>query len=311
MAQVEFDVYITPDGDEYQLGDDQENRMILSGISGQGMPPLEYTTQRGPNQHGETVVKYRLQPRVMQMLLRQNNYTRQAYWDNRARLIDVLRANRQLTLADRPLPGRLRKIMPDGAFRDIDVLIAQGPEFQPAQEWNEWSFEEALRFIAHDPTFYDPVPVTVPAAIPANSQLAFPASFPASFGASAAFVDVNHHYDGTWLTYPVITLTGPLTAVVIENLTTGEAIQFTHILEAGESAVMDLRFGYKTVVNPDLPANDPAANLIGAVDGDLGMFHLEPAPLAPGGINQLRFFISGLTSDGLVSLEYHTRYIGI
>jgi len=123
LPLIEFDLYITPDGVLYNL-EDLKDRAIIGSVTGQGMAPLEYQTQRGPQQHGDTIIGYRLSPRVMQMVHRRNACDRQGNWDHRDELLDVLRPNRvTLGPGGRPLPGQLRKIRPDGSIRDIDVLI--------------------------------------------------------------------------------------------------------------------------------------------------------------------------------------------
>ncbi len=304
MTLVEFDQFITPDGVIYNL-EDLKDRAIIGSVGGHGMPPIEYQTQRGPQQHGETVIGYRLSPRIMQMVYRRNGCDRQDYWNHRLELLDVLRPNR-MTTGSKPIAGTLRKILPDRSRRDIDVLIEQGPSFEGSgDQWDEWAFEEALRFVAYDPTFYDPTLVTTTVSLPVNNQLSFPASFPISFGASSITTTVAKTYIGTWLTYPIIHFSGPLTAVIITNLTTNESVQFAHVLAAGQTATMDLRFGFKTVLD------GAGNNLIGSVSGDIGTFHLEAAPLAPGGVNQLQFYVSAIGPGGVVEVDYYTRYVGI
>lgn len=300
----EFDLYISPDGTVYDLDGSVDRAMVVS-LDGQGMPPIQYSTQRGPLQHGETVISYRLQPRVVQMVFRKNACNRQGYWNNRAELLNVLRPNRSV-LGTVPQPGKLRKILPDQSIRDLDVLIGQGPVFESnGADWDEWSYQEGLRFIAHDPTFYDPSIVTIAANPAALTDLSVPISVPLSFGPGTVTVLANPVYSGTWLSYPIITLTGPLDAVVVENLTTNESITFAKTLDGGEIVTIDLRFGFKTVRDAG------NTNLIGYASGDLGSFHLEVDPIAPGGVNNLSIFIASPKATGAVSIQYYTRYIGI
>ena len=53
--------YITPDGVEYMLSPP----VWVLQEDGFGMPPIEYVTQRGPLQHGETVKNLFLRPRTI------------------------------------------------------------------------------------------------------------------------------------------------------------------------------------------------------------------------------------------------------
>jgi len=81
MPILELDQLITPDSQVYTFRDDQ--RRFTMSTSGEGLPPIEYITQRGPFQHGETVVDYRLRPRVLQMVYREKFCSRDVYWDGR------------------------------------------------------------------------------------------------------------------------------------------------------------------------------------------------------------------------------------
>lgn len=305
----EINQLITPDGIVYSI-DGLIDRTMPVPFDGQGTPPIEYATQQGPQQHGQTVISYRLQPRIMQGVFRWNARNRQGLWDERATLLNAIRPNR-INVGSVPTKCVLRKIFPDYSMRDIDVLIAEGPGFLATGSWDEFSFEEPIRFIAHDPTFYDPTTVEVTASMQALSELSVPISVPFHFGPGTQSLASNIVYTGTWLTYPVITITGPVTAVIIQNTTTGEEIQFTKQLAGGQRAVIDTRFGYKTVVDPDLATDDPDYNLIGYVQGDLGTFHLDPDPQAPGGINAIQIYMTATSPDGSVVFAYNTRYFGI
>ncbi len=307
---AEVNQLITPDGKIITLDGVDDISMPIP-FDGQGLPPVEYVTQQGPQQHGKTVISYRLQPRLMQAVVRWNGRNRKMYWDLRSELLDLLRPNR-IQVGSVPNKCQLRKIFPDFTIRDIDVLVDQGPNFSPGNgDWDEFSFEEAIRFIAHDPTFYDPNVETLSVSMSAIGQLSVPIHVPIHFGPGIQTVITPIAYVGTWLTYPVITMTGPLTAVIITNQTTGEEIQFTKQLGIGQRAVIDTRFGIKSVVDPDLPTTDPNYNLIGYVFGDLGTFHLDPAPQAVGGVNTVSIYIVSPGGSGSVAFEYNARYFGI
>jgi hypothetical protein len=125
--------------------------------TGWGTPPIEYITQRGTFQHGETVKDYFLTPRTIQLLIDHSFCDRDSQWAGRASLLDAIRPNRQIT-ATGVVPGTLRRILSDGSIRDLKVFIADGPSFDPdlGDGWQEHSFKEVLRFIAHDPVIFDP-----------------------------------------------------------------------------------------------------------------------------------------------------------
>lgn len=307
QKSLEFDRYISPDGEVYKFNNDID-QFVLAGVTGTGLPSIEYRTQRGPFQHGSTPLGLVLQPRVIQLLHRRNACDRQAYWAARSDLLNILRPNRQAvnTFA----PGVLRKILPDRTKRDICVFLQTGPQFSGMQQgrWDEFSIQEALQFIAHDPTLFDPDENQVELALDTSaSAIVFAEEFPITFISNATTGNNSITYTGTWETFPTILLIGPMRNPIIRNVTTGEKIEMEHTIGAGRTVTISLQYGNKTVVN------DLGTNLIGTVtsDSDLATFHLAPAPEAPAGVNSIGAAASSLTSASRIVFQYFTRYIGI
>lgn len=302
-----FISYITPDGREYPLHTPHQFGRWVVSFTGFGTPPIDYITQRGPFQHGVTVKDFFLRPRAIQLLIRQAFCDRTAWWAGRAALLNEIRPNRQAT-ATATVPGILRIVETDGTIRDLSVFITEGPRFEPrvSGEWDEWAFMEVLRFIAHDPVAFDPTEVTATFAIVLAASLVFPITFPITFGSGVVDDTLVIAYPGTWLTFPVITIVGPIELPRIDNNTTGEKIEFTIDIAPGRTITIDLTEGNKTVVD------DLGINLIGAItpDSDLGTFHIAPDPEAPGGINTLRLRGDNPTGATSVSLAYFERYFG-
>ena len=307
--QFEFTEYRSYDGAVYHF--DTGDKFLVSE-TGEGMPPIGYITQRGPFQHGETVFDYRLEPRIIQLIHRRNACSRQEYWENRATLLDMLRPNRHATGAF--ATGALYKTLTDGSQRAIDVMIEQGPMFQPSdpKKWDEWSITETLRFIAHDPTWFDPdinteIWVLNPDTV---NQLLFPFTFDGTDMAFRQYTMSDDHiitYTGTWLSYPNIVITGPLIRPRIQNLSTDELIDLDYTVESGEVVTIDLSYGNKSV------ESDIHDNITGAVQStsDLATFHIAPAPEVADGANTINVAGGGATGTTDVRLTYYTRYIGI
>lgn len=301
---TEFDSYITPDGRLYPLTA-PEIRWVRS-IEGTGMPPIEYITQRGPFQHGETVLGHRLRPRVIQMHIRQNFRSRDEYYNGRLQILDVLRPNRVGET------GTLRKSFKNGSKIDIDVMIQQGPNFQPqaADEWDAWSFDEIIRFIAYNPVFYNPYMQThefINSDIDDTNltQLVFPITYPITFHRSGHGLtsegNLTVPYAGTWVEYPTIALIGPLgNPVYIENVTTGELLRYNRVVDAGETVTIELTYGIKTI------ESSSGLNVMPFLDenSDLGSFHLEP------GDNTFLIGAIGFNALSGLELRYHDRFIG-
>lgn len=301
----EFTLYISPDGKKYHFSTHQDKFMYP--VAGLGMAPIEYLTQRSPFQHGETLLNFFLQPRVIQLQHRRNAHGRDALWDIRADTINYLRPNRQA--ANSLTTGVLRKIYPSGEMRDISVLVDAGLVFDPSGgTWDEWSFQDTIRFIAFDPTFFDPTAITNTWYATEIEELEFPIEFPIEFGTGDMREAKTILYTGTWLSYPTFVITGPMTGPLIHNLTTGEIIQVNYIVSSGETVTISLEYGNKSVIN------NLGTNLIGSisVDSDMATFHLAPDPEAPGGENEIRISGSGVQyGTTQVVMTYNTRFIGI
>jgi len=305
MTQLEFDQYISPDGVVYKLNDNVGK--FIYGLEGQGMPPIKYQTQQGPLQHGETPLDFRLGPRIISFVFTQNGGCRTEYWSLRSALIDAIRPNRKTATQ---FPGTLRKILPDGTIRDLYVLIESGPVFVGSKEgeWDEFSIKEALRFIAHDPLFFNPVVKSYTFILTINQSLVFPITFPIDFSSDSIDVTTNITYSGTWETYPIITVEGPLNGFIIENESTDERIFLNYNIPAGTTITIDLNYGVKTVVD------NTGTNLIGSIssDSDLATFHIAPNPEVAGGINTLSIYGSnaalGVTD---ITVKWYDKYIGI
>jgi hypothetical protein len=308
MGIMEFTDYITPTGVVYNF--DLDDRFIMSE-EGLGLPPIEYITQKGPFQHGETLVDFRLKPRTIQMIIRQDTCDRYAYWSARAALLDAIRPN--YNSLNNLASGTLRKKLPDGTIRSINVAIEEGPIFvaRSPDTWDEFGYTETLRFIAHDPTFFDPTSIAttwdalVDPALPAHTV--FPITFPITLGPTAYAVAKTITYTGTWLTYPTITITGPMNGFLILNSATGEYIELNYIIASGEVVTISLPYGNKTITSS--LGTDLIATCL--TSSDLSTFHLAPAPEAANGINTIQVEVTGTDANSKVVLSHNTRYIGI
>jgi hypothetical protein len=165
---------------------------------------------------------------------------------------------------------------------------------------------EVLRLIAYDPVAFDPAEVTATFTITLDAGLIFPITFPITFGAGEVDDTLAITYPGTWLSFPIFTIVGPIQTPRIDNNTTGEKIEFTIDIAPGRTVTIDLTENAKTVVD------DLGNNLIGGItsDSDLATFHLAPDPEAAGGVNTLRLRGDNPTGSTDVSLAYFNRYFG-
>lgn len=290
-------VYITPDGVVFPLTAPEKWWVLTE--EGFGMPPIEYVTQRGPFQHGETLKDFFLRPRIMQLTMRVNGCSRAEYWNLRTQMLAMFAPGR-VGIS----PGMLRKYLANGTVREINVYVVDSPSFpgKVADAWDEWSITDTIRFEAFDPRFKDPNIHTFSYVSSGGSSGTFPITFPltiASFSSSGGGIPIN--YVGNWLTYPTIILNGPLVGVLIRNLTTGEKIELTGSIASGRVVTIDLAFGRKTATLDD------GTNVIGLItsDSDIGTFHLAPGP------NNIQINATGTSAISSVVLTWYDRFIGI
>jgi hypothetical protein len=302
FRQEERLIYIPPEGPQYLLHA-MPWRAVLSE-EGFGTPPIEYVTDRAPFQHGDVVRSFYLGPRAIQLIVLHNFCSRADYWQGRE---DFLRALRPRFYHTPPTPGKLLYYLSGRKKRQIDVFLESGPGFTPSEGgWREWTFIEAIRFVAHDPTWYDPAPraQTLLYHEPALN-LTFPIEFPIVFDETAG-IETYVIYEGSWLDYPTIDVVGPVTGWSLTNLVTGYNLGLTQPVPDGTTVTITLH-GIKTVV--DNFGNNWAHFLTS--DSDLSSFALIPDPGAPGGRNDMQLSGTGTNAQSRVIVKWYSRYFGI
>jgi len=310
----ETTIFISEDSQTYVLGPTRD-RYVMSE-AGTGMVPLKYITNRALFQPGESIERMDVEPRVVELDILHKFCDRQAFWTGRNTFLDAIRPNRGFR-------GTLRKVLADGRKRDLTVVVADGPKWQHENpnEWRRVSWREMVRFIAHDPIYYDPTQKTLSLLHPcvgvasgfpytftfpftvAICELEFEATFEIEF---TGFTEIagNIDYPGTWESYPVVTVTGPgSTRMELVSTTTGKQLILEGFpnLGVGETIVLDLTFGVKSITGPG------GANYLQYLtsDSDLVDFSIQP------GINSFTGTLQAAAATSSIVLAYYERYIGI
>jgi hypothetical protein len=317
---AEFTRYETPDGKIFEF--EADDKFIVSD-EGYGLPPIEYKTQRGPRQHGNTMVDYRLEKRVIQIITRQDTCSRFDYWDARADWINMLRPNRHAY--NKKTPGILQKYLPNGEKRFIKAVIEEGPIFGPQDQevWDEWGFTEALRFVCNDPIFYDPTPICYTWTLATSDHLVFPFFFrvPTSeredgggllFAQSVINSPEEVTYDATFESYPEFEIIGPLNGTEIYHAELDKTIKLNYNIIAGDTVTIGLQPGNKVVTST------LNGDIIGTVSNprDLTTFRLLPDPELSNGINTIIVTGTDAVADSSfansqVQMTFYRRFIGI
>jgi len=268
--------------------------------NGFGSPGISRITERGPFQHGFTNVDFRLNPRIIQLAIMAVAENTQQHFDNRQLLLKMFGISNDVST--------LKYEMPDGTIRHADVLYNGGLDLDFDRMSDMKTKAYAVELVVPDSTWYDPDTQTITYDSQAQTDLVFPITFPIEFGTDSIISGTTLQYNGTWLSYPGIEITGPINNILIENLSTDEKIQLNYNIELGEVVTIDLTYGIKTIVN------NSGDNLIGTLseDSDLATFHIATASEVVDGINDIS--IVGTSTDTVntqVVISYRERYIGV
>lgn len=154
-----------------------------------------------------------------------------------------------------------------------------------------------LRFFAPDPWWLGPERVV-------NFGLGAPTVFfpitPVTLSASSVqgsfTVDLS---DSDAPAYPLWTVTGPGTALVLTNQTTGKTITVNATLTSGQTMVIDTRPGYQSVRRGD------GTNLMSSVTSDPALWPLTES------INQVTAVLTGASAASRITSTFSARYAGI
>lgn len=280
---------------------DQQVRGYLYG--GFGAPPTDFQTRRGYQQDGVLEVNITLQPRVVNLMLWfAPDCSRQKYWDNRSTLHNLLRPNR-----NGPITFTLKQ--PAGSQRSLTVRAHPGLVFPPTPvDDNSWNVNEPLEFIAFDPLWFDPAQVVITQSAQSDTNLVFPITFPILFGVSGAVSKIAVAYTGTWVSFPVITLTGPYQSVNVGNVTTSVYFTLNIAISAGEQRIINLAPGMAQI--SDASGNNKFEEL--GPNSDLVDFNIRPDPMVPNGNNTIQAqFIGGVSGQSSMKLSYYNRYFAL
>lgn len=264
-------------------------------FDGFGAPPLRRLTQRGPMQHGDSDVGFRLDPRTMRVSVLARASTPAGMHTDREALMGMLRPGNDAV--------KLRWTF-QGKQRQIDCHLSGGLTL-PSGAMVANNFRDVIELRASDPTWYDPNGGSVQfVQTGGGSPWAVPVVFPTNFGASnlAGSASINLSDVNAWDTFPLIYATGPVTNLVIVNTATGDKLDFTgSSIGGGVTYTIDLRYGYKTVIDSS------AVNRIGQLtsDSNIATWRLIP------GYNTITVTGSSISAATNIYIQYNTRYLGV
>jgi hypothetical protein len=283
---------------EYNLSDNKD--YLLIGLDGIGAAPVRRITERGPMQHGESDLGYRLQSRRIAMTFAAKGGDAAAWFARRAQLLSIFRSSNS--------PVQLR--ITNGAMvRQIDCHLSGTMEMAPDELGPRWQ-RVAIELLAPDPTWYDPSGESIRFGLGVGTQaMEIPLVIPWQIGASIIEQAVSIAYNGTWDAWPIITINGPISDCVITNTTTGDKLDLTGVtIDDGDSYIIDCRYGYKTVTR----SSDESNRIQDLTDdSNLATFRIGAHPDVLGGHNSIRITGAGANAGTTILLQYVRRFVGV
>ncbi len=275
---------------------------ILYGISGQGLVEPERSAESGPYQHGATDTGFVLPARTLALSM---GVQSQDY-------IEFEQRSRELykIFGSRRRPVTLEATLWSGAVREIECHYAGGLAGDSAST-SGFLQKHAVALNCPNPIWHDPAQETVKFQLGiAGGRFYVPTEIPTGVGTSTMDSTQSINYAGDWEAYPVITIYGPVTGLVIDHVELGDKIAFKTGLgpATGEIYEIDCRANYKVVRR----TNDNTLHTGELTDdSQLATFRLASEDDAPGGINSIRVRGTGATEVTAVFVSWRTAYQGI
>lgn len=279
---------IAEDGNPYGLYSGQ-NPADLLALDGAGVATVRRITQRTPLQNGVTDRGFRLEPRKMTLALYINQPDEQ--------IADAMRDKLAYIFGPTITPLKLLATRLDNTQRQIDCFLDGTLDF-PQSERLGASQKVLVPLTAPDPTWYDPTQVTATTVL---STLPVTTSIYSAAGLTA----------DDW---PVIEITGPITNPVINHFPVGDSIDMTGTtIPAGETWVIDLRPGQKTVYRKSDNANRLYAVVPGAIRyfGTIRMLNQKLAATYSQTGNSFQITGSASTGASSFKLMYYRRFLSL
>lgn len=287
-------------GMTYNLSD--RNPFDVVSITGVGIAPTRRLTQRGPLQHGETDIGFRLDPRNVNLVLAVKGVDRAATDYARQQLAYIFGARQSEAV-------QLRCTRDDGSVRQLDCRAVGMVDTAITEEDRIWDFQRVgVQLMASDPNWYDPQ-TNLPSVLRNSGAWTVPLEVPLDIGATTEIDSPEAiYYSGTFDEYPLLYLYGAMQDPVIENETTGDVLDLTGATIAdGDWYEIDLRYGYKTAVDND--GVNKIAELTAA--SDLATFRLASILETGDGVNIVRFTASGAGVNTRFVVQYRNRFVSL
>jgi hypothetical protein len=198
--------------------------------------------------------------------------------------------------------GILRSIASDGTTRDLNCRCVKGLEGTEDESGRGpgW-FTAGLVFQAADPFWYDSSFTTLTFQMTGTPPLFLASPFiPIKLGTSGIGTSFTIDNQGDFPAWPIWQITGPGSAIVMTNQTTGDILTLTiSLADSTQILTVDTRVGKKTVKRED------NTNQFASVDSLSTLWSLQT------GINLISVAMTGTTGTSQIQLQYKQAYDGV
>lgn len=278
-----YTITYTARGITYNLnGFDTDHGLTLHylGDQGFGLAPLHRITTRGPLQHGDSDIDFRLDPRILQIPLVVKNESASPKFNSyaiREALLNIFRPQDS---------GYIEVTTGNGVTtltRRLDVRVLGGLTFDVDPV--DYHVRTIIQLRADDPTWYNP------------TQSTFTVTN-ANFGTPQLITN-----NGNFLAYPIFEITPPVTDFTVTYI---PAPALTSDFTASGSLIvatrMNFAYGQKTFV-----VTSTGVSLLSSIIDvtSFAQFVLNP------GVNSVTFTGTGRTAATQVLIRWNDRYTGI
>lgn len=211
------------------LTDRMAGYRVGRSVTGHGVPPVDHITDTSPLIDGEQIIDTYETGRTIQVPVMVFGPDHATYRSRLRALVSAL---------DPRAPGHLELAQADGQRRRIQAVYAgglEGAEERATGGDTTW-YRFVLRLYCPDPFWFDPTPVTLSFSYPEPFTW-FP-FLPLRLSASSVLGEATLNNPGSVAAYPTWTITGPGTAVALDNDVTGEQLHLTGDLDGGTLVIV-------------------------------------------------------------------------
>jgi hypothetical protein len=302
--------WIQPNGGTWALSGIQDTGDVsgfgvLDAVRGLDLPPYELVTDAIPLQPGQRLRAVKTNPRTVDLPI----HIRATSTTLLQSMIRSLRWAFEPTAGD----GTLQITAPDGVARNLNCRYQGGWLGDLSSDHYGVTWQDILvTLYACDPYFYAIGPIVTNFAIGSlvTTFLTTPAGntadkfLPLQLTGSTVLGIVPITNLGDVLAWPVWTVTGPATNVILTNFLPDGTSRTLEVdpstpLTTGQIMVIDTRPGHKTVIGPG------GVNMFGDMNATSVIWSLQP------GTNTVRVSVTGATVATQVRLEYTPAYLGL